>query len=318
MRVTTEPHWATGIVESITTYLLDAQNPDGGWGYRRGLASSTEVTSLGLLALSSHPSGAADGALRWLLENQRADGGWPVTLQISGSSWPTALAVLALGEATTGTVLMEGVRWLVAREGQPISWKSRLFARLFPSRVAADLDFNLTGWPWIAGAFSWVEPTSCALLALKSVRSHISPDEASDVLAAAQDRIDEAEAMLLDRVCRGGGWNYGNTRVLGEELWPYPDTTALGLLALQDVPDRPEIHESVAALERMVETEISGLNLSLAVLSLQLYGRDVAGLRERLANQWRETGFLGEMRVVALAALAFDEARRPLRTVADA
>jgi hypothetical protein len=38
--------------------------------------------------------------------------------------------------------------------------------------------------------------------------------------------------MLLERRCRDGGWNYGNRRVLGEDLPSYPETTALALMAL--------------------------------------------------------------------------------------
>ena len=84
---------------------------------------------------------------------------------------------------------------------------------------------QLQGWSWIAGTFSWVEPTAWALLALRK-------------RAAAGQRIDsrrlsEAEALLVDRCCEHGGWNYGNANMLGKELRPYVPTTAMALLALQ-------------------------------------------------------------------------------------
>ena len=44
----------------------------------------------------------------------------------------------------------------------------------------------------------------------------------------------EAEALLRNRQCTTGGWNYGNAEVLGKKLYAYTPTTALGLLALSD------------------------------------------------------------------------------------
>ena len=88
---------------------------------------------------------------------------------------------------------------------------------------------DLVGWPWVNGTFSWVEPTAYAVMALKRLRRQLPPD-------ATRDRIDEAEELFADRACSDGGWNYGNTRVFDEDLWSYPDTTALVLLALADRP----------------------------------------------------------------------------------
>lgn len=306
-------------MESLQSFLLDAQNPDGGWGYRRGAASNTEVTALGQLALASSSSQASGRATRWLTEAQSTDGGWASVPKISESSWPTALAVLALSEdGVEESPVLSGARWLVSERGKGNSWFSRLYFRLFPARKTVELDAHLIGWPWYSGTFSWVEPTAYALLALKRVRFRLTREELKRHVPGAGARIREAEAMLVDRVCEGGGWNYGNTIVLGEELWPYPDTTALALLALQDVPGAPEIDESLAALVRMVETETSGLALALAVLSLQLHDRDVTHLRARLTALWSDSGFLGEIRSVALAALALDETRKPLTIDADA
>src|SRR5699024_403026 len=58
-----------------------------------------------------------------------------------------------------------------------------------------ELDGTLRGWSWIDNTFSWVEPTSYALLALKAhgIGTH--------------SRVQEAERLLLDRVCADGGWN---------------------------------------------------------------------------------------------------------------
>jgi hypothetical protein len=124
--------------------------------------------------------------------------------------------------------------------------------------------------------------------------------------------------MIADRTCADGGWNYGNSRVLGEELWPYPDTTALALLALRNAGDPGTQAKSLDALERMLEENGSGLASALGILALGAYGRDVAAQRTRLRERFARTDFLGETRALAWACLALDDDARPLTAVADA
>jgi hypothetical protein len=50
---------------------------------------------------------------------------------------------------------------------------------------------------------------------------------------ALNERIEMSIAMLLDRMCPGGGWNSGNGVAFGVALDPYIDATAIALLALQ-------------------------------------------------------------------------------------
>src|SRR5262249_42902645 len=87
-------------------------------------------------------------------------------------------------------------------------------------------DNTLQGWPWIEESFSWVEPTAWCMLAMK-ISSALLPDRERAA------RIDEAERLLLDRMCQTGGWNYGNSNTLGRELSAHVPTTALALLALR-------------------------------------------------------------------------------------
>src|SRR5438105_856774 len=79
----------------------------------------------------------------------------------------------------------------------------------------------------------------------------------------AAARIDEAERMLRDRCCAAGGWNSGTATVLGQGLNPYVPTTALGLMALQNLPRDPVVVRSVAALKRLYLSERSAMALSL-------------------------------------------------------
>ena len=81
------------------SFLLAAQNSDGGWGYKDG-GSWAEPSAYALLALTPETS-AADSVgrgVRWLTGLQRPDGGWPPRLAVGQSTWVTALAVLALAE----------------------------------------------------------------------------------------------------------------------------------------------------------------------------------------------------------------------------
>ena len=141
--------------------------------------------------------------------------------------------------------------------------------------------------------------------ALKTLRADL-PE------SATRSRIEEGERLILDRVCKGGGWNYGNSRVYDEELWPYPDTTALALLALQDRPDLPEVRASLEALDRMVGRNRSLLATSLAVLCGRAYGRTVETLSRRIVAQLETGAPWIDVRAVALAGLALREGSPPL------
>jgi hypothetical protein len=116
-------------------------------------------------------------------------------------------------------------------------------------------------------------------------------------------RVDEGQRLILDRTCPAGGWNYGNKVVLGVDIEPYPDTTAIALLALQGRED-PSITSGMAALDRMLEQNHSGLTLSLAALAYRAHGRDPSRLEDLIDRSFASTGFLDEVRSIALAILA--------------
>ena len=282
--------------------LVASQNPDGGWGAQIGRASSTEITALATLALGGldTPDARASAAhgLRWLAARQHDDGAWPVSTRVDEGSWATALAVLTLDAAGhEPAAAVRGARWLLRRMPRTASLVTSLVHRWAPNTQAVRLDPDLKGWAWTADTASFVEPTCYVLLALKRLRRYLPG-------TAAVERIDEAERMIYDRMCRDGGWNYGNSAVLEAELWPYPDITALALLALVEHRQREANQRSLRALRAMLEHVDSGLALSWAVLCFSAYGEDVAPLRQRLLERYARTAFLGETKAVALAVLA--------------
>jgi squalene-hopene/tetraprenyl-beta-curcumene cyclase len=90
--------------------LLDEQNADGGWGGRRGQASTAEETAWAVLALlraPSAPTAAIERGLDWLVAHQQADGTWtpaPIGLYYSAmwysdSMYALSLPLQALGRA---------------------------------------------------------------------------------------------------------------------------------------------------------------------------------------------------------------------------
>ena len=291
--------------------LVASQNRDGGWGAQQGRASSTEVTALATLALGRLDTPAsrasATRGLRWLAARQHDDGGWPVSARVDHASWATALAVLALdGLGREPVHAVRGARWLVRRTPRTLGVAVSLLHRFAPGTLAVRLNPDLKGWAWTADAASFVEPTCYALLALKRVRRHLPG-------AAVTGRIDEAERMVYDRMCRDGGWNYGNSTVLEAELWPYADVTALALLALAEHREREANQQSLRALRGMLHEVDSGLSLAWATLCFAAYGQDLTPWRARLVERYARTAFLGETKAVALALLALSGGAEVLR-----
>jgi hypothetical protein len=282
--------------------LVASQNRDGGWGAQPGRASSTEITALATLALGrlDTPASRDSGTrgLRWLAARQHDDGGWPVSVRVDHGSWATALAVLALDALGHEPVrAVRGARWLLRRTPRTLGVVVSLLHRFAPSALAVRLNPDLRGWAWTADATSFVEPTCYALLALRRMRRHLPG-------AAVTERIDEAERMVYDRMCRDGGWNYGNSSVLEADLWPYADVTALALLTLADYREQEANQRSLRALRGMLRHVDSGLSVAWATLCFAAYGEDPAPWRQRLVEGYARTAFLGENKAVALALLA--------------
>ena len=272
------------VAASLESVLIDSRSTDGGWSAFGTGPADTESTAWAVIALrgrAGDAAGAAAEGRRWLLETQDSDGAWPVWPSVPQPGWTTALAILALVEsgAPATTAAVRGGRWLLGVRGGRISWLGRVSVRLGWITPSVELDHSLSGWPWVPDTFSWVEPTSWAILAMRVLDGSIPEAE-------RRSRTDEAIALLIDRACVSGGWNYGNRTVLGEDLWPYPDTTAIALLALAGASAHRAVGAGVEALEDMLAGPSSRLALALGTLALQAQGREVEALRRRLAEAW--------------------------------
>ena len=297
------------MMELAANILTSNQNADGGWGAVAGRRSNTEATALALLALQSAGADTAmtDKAKHWLLKRQLADGCWPLNDSAKGPSWSTALAMLALsGLAEHRQRVVKAGNWLLEQAGGKPGLLAKFIGFVKGQKKVVRLNQDLIGWPWTTDSFSWIEPTSYCLMALKKLKQELPADR-------LQERIAQAELMIYDRMCDGGGWNYGNSEVYGEKLWPYPDTTALALIATQDRRERQENQLSLRLLKDLALKANSGLALSWACVCYNLYGQDDTVLKNSLAERFAKTQFLGESKTVALAMLAIGDGARHFR-----
>jgi hypothetical protein len=291
--------------------LRSNQNPDGGWGAVTGKRSNTEMTALAGMALQSTGTAgdlaAAGKAQRWLVERQNADNSWPINETVKGPSWATAMAMLALSDkAEFRERVVKAGNWALEQEGGKPGILADIVLFVTRQKRVVRLNEDLIGWPWTTGNFSWVEPTSYFMLAVKKLKAQLPADN-------FKERVGQAELMIYDRMCEGGGWNAGNAEVYDAKLWPYPDTTALALIATQENRQRKENQLSLRALDEMAQNADSGLALALTVICFSLYGQDSAKHKRALEQRYAKTQFLGETKPLALAVLALGDGARYFR-----
>jgi len=299
------------MLDRIITTLLENQNPDGGWGAVRGKRSNTESTSLAVTALKAIPvNTAAENRKRgidWLLRRQNKDHSWPLNETAQEGSWTTALAITALSEnAENSERVLAAARWLLEQEGSKPGILAEIVLWATGKSGVNKLNKDLIGWSWVPNSFSWVEPTSYALIAIKKLRARLAGTN-------VDERIRQADAMIYDRVCNGGGWNYGNSRVLDYALWPYPDITAVALIAMQDHAREQANQESLQVLSKIARETDSGLALCWAAICLNVYAQDNSGFQGQIEKRFAATAFLGESKSLALAVIALNGKTNPFR-----
>lgn len=242
--------------------LRNGVNADGGWGYANGRTSRLEPTNWAMLALTEAGDNDRDTALvrgaMARLDSWQGRDGWladvpdaPVNYAFNGLS---AIAVRRTADshriiAGIGLPDVEKLTAALQSGGGMLSGKSTINRQ----------NNALPGWPWHSGTSNWIEPTAWCTLALKKAGSGPSREA----------RIRDAERMLADRCCTEGGWNYGNSNMLGKELAPYVPSTAAVLLAMQDRQVLPEFRRSATWLSANWASEPSPMALSLTLIALR-------------------------------------------------
>lgn len=277
--------------------LAISRNVDGGWAYHASKRSRLEPTCWALLALAQAEDRAPETnvLMSWGRQGDVLHDvpGTPINIAFN------AIAALTLQLTTPASPLAAGIfHRVVASKGIT-----------GPNQPELRQDNGLDAWPWVDDTFSWVEPTAWCLLALKHAVAH-------GPLSGASARMAIGERMLVDRACRGGGWNYGNSNVYGRELAAYVPTTALALLALQDRPGERVVHEGLEWLQHNVLTEGSAVALSLSIICLRAHARSTTTIEKRLTELLEGRQVLGENDLLGTAMALYALTDRPMAAFA--
>ncbi|MEQ8788306.1 MAG: hypothetical protein RIC55_18500 [Pirellulaceae bacterium] len=226
-------------------------------GYYAGQQPAVEPTALAALALAAKSrTEESTIACQWLASVQAEDGSLAVRKDADTPRWPTALAVLAWTAQHARESASSDPRYQQNID-QAITWSLSLYGEaLEPSGVHGH-DVTLQGWPWVAGTYSWIEPTALHVAALKAAGRNEHP------------RTREAVRLLIDRQLATGGCNYGNTTVLGQRLRPHVQPTGTALLALAGESDhRGRIQRSLGYLAGALHLETTTTSLCWGLMGL--------------------------------------------------
>ncbi len=248
----------------------------GGFANRPGEDDRPDATAWAVAALrasGSNPVLVGPACTR-LAGNQQPDGRVCVSPQNPEAWWPTPLAVMAWqGISRFDDSRSRALDFLLNSSG-------RHWARARDNVVGHDP--SLKGWSYIEGTHSWVVPTSLTLLALKAS------------MLGGHERAVQAVAMLLDRRLPSGGWNYGNTKIFGRDLYAMPDTTGMALDALSGLVSREDVESGLACMKSQVRDVRTPLSLSWGLLGLGAWGERPADARAMLSESWEQRRFFGE------------------------
>jgi hypothetical protein len=265
--------------ERLAGRLAELGGP--GFGPTPGTPAEPEPTALAAIALGD------DAARDWLVEHQREDGGFGAVAGPVVVDAPTSIAAIAL---PAGDGRERALDHLVEH---PADRAARL--------DVAPHDPATRGWGWTRDTFGWIEPTARAVLALRLHRP------------SATAAIDDGLAVIADRECRDGGWNYGNSVVYDVSLPAFAQTTAIALVGIQGaLPEQAARGNS--ALRELWTAEPGGLSLAMALAAFRLADdADAARVEAELERRFDETGLLDDVVALAWAAIATGPGLEDLR-----
>lgn len=241
-------------MEDLLKRLSERRMPDGGFAPLRAGRYRPDATAWAALVLRTYGQHhdwleSARGKLR---DSQSSDGRVSISSDHPDGYWPTPLAIFAWHGWSTGQELQQrAVEFLLQNTG--------VHGPKPPGDVIGH-DTAIRGWPWIANTHSWVEPTALSLLALR-----ITGQE-------KHARAQEATRLLMNRQLPHGGWNYGNTTVMGQELRPFPESTGLALCALIRLVPQHDVSKSLDYLRGETHRLRTPMALGWGLLGLASWG----------------------------------------------
>ena len=116
-------------------------------------------------------------------------------------------------------------------------------------------------------------------------------------------RVREGILMLLNRQLPKGGWNYGNTIVFDQELFPLPDTTGIALTALAGQVPQNQINKSLDYLKNRVKQIRTPLSLGWALLGLGAWGERPAESQDWILETLKKQKVFGPYDTSSLSLL---------------
>jgi hypothetical protein len=243
-------------------FILRHMNPDGGLPYAPGMPSFSEPTLLGILGLiAAGVAAEARPLVDWTLKTRNPNGSMGLNREFPNEGiWNSSLLAIAMHQLGLKSERDSAIDFL-------LKFRSLKLHRTSDN----DLDTTLVGWPWVANAFGWVEPTAWALLSLSLAGKSDHP------------RAVEGRRLLEDRCLPEGGWNYGNKIVFDHALMPFWDSTAIATLALGDY-NRGLTNRNLNLLEKSLPEMHSLLTNALTCLCLERFGRKTESIRVRIAG----------------------------------
>lgn len=263
-----------GIVAEIMDAVEQRQTAGGAFGPVIGSAPRTDATAWSLIFLRAvgwKPEAVAAASI-WLRAQQSTDGRVSLASDYPQAWWPTPLAIWAwLSDPEAATAREAACHFLLSHRGEVVGFH--------PGKINP----ALRGWNYIAGTFSWVEPTALAV----AVLSRAGYREA----AAVQEGLE----LLMDRQLPDGGWNYGNTIVFGNQLRPAPEYTGMALWALAGQVEPSLVQVSLGYLHRILPETLTPLALGWGILALAAWKVLPAAALTWLAigwQRWRPCSYL--------------------------
>ena len=142
-------------IAELRDRLLRARNADGGWGYYAGKSSRLEPTTWALMALG------ADASLDVLRSWPAADG---LLLERAGGAPNFGFHGLGLLALLDRKIDHHG------GTGSLVGGIQQVKGIALPDATRNRQNNRIQAWGWIDETFSWVEPTTYCLLALKKAR----------------------------------------------------------------------------------------------------------------------------------------------------
>ena len=238
------------VILSTIQVIKSRSASGGGYSEQASSPSRTDATAWAVLAMKAIGGRAdlQDSARSYLASEQHTDGRICLAKEQPQTLWPTSLALLAWNGSDAYQKNRDlAIQFLLGVTGK--HWKRE-------NNSPLEHDPSIKGWPWIENTFAWVEPTVLSILALRLCGYDQHP------------RVQEAMRLLMDRQLPGGGWNYGNTLVYGQELYPQPESTGMALVALAGRIEKNKIARSLHHMKSQIVSIRSPLSLGWGLFGL--------------------------------------------------